>query len=250
MQTGEPAEKPQNAREAAVPPPFLIGLTGLYCAGKNHVAARLERRGLPVLDVDTLGHRALELKQEEIVRRFGNRILGPDRRIDRARLGKQVFRSAADLAALEAIVHPAANALTETWIAGQSGPCVINAALIHRSTVFSRLDLLLVVRAPLPVRLFRAWKRDALPLGELLRRFHSQKNFPRKGSQNPQFFPSQSDIQIIENSGFPGSNRNLEKRINHILEGLDSYGKEKITARGGFGGSIPGDCGKRRDPYF
>ncbi|MDR2072966.1 MAG: dephospho-CoA kinase [Spirochaetaceae bacterium] len=216
-----------NLQGAPARGPFLIGLTGLYCAGKNYVGALLEKRGLPVLDVDKLGHRILESAQDEIVRRFGSGILGPDKRVDRELLGRRVFRRAEDLAALEAIVHPAANACTEQWIAGQGGPCVINAALIHRSSAFSRLKLLLVVRAPLPVRLFRAWKRDALPPGELLRRFSSQKNFPHTVPGGPQFFSAPSDIQIIENSGLPGSKRNLEKRINHILEGLDSLWKRK-----------------------
>ncbi|MDR2312978.1 MAG: dephospho-CoA kinase [Spirochaetaceae bacterium] len=214
-------------QDAPAREPFLIGLTGLYCAGKNHVGALLEKRGLPVLDVDKLGRRVLESAQEEIVRRFGTGILGPDKRPDRKLLGKRVFRRAEDLAALEGIVHPAANAGTEQWIAGQEGPCVINAALLHRSSVFSRLNLILIVRAPFPVRFFRAWKRDALPPGELLRRFFSQRNFPHKAPGGPQFFSTPADIQIIENSGLPGSNRNLENRINHILEGLDSLWKRK-----------------------
>jgi dephospho-CoA kinase len=200
-------------------------LTGLYCAGKNYAAAILEERGLPVLDVDKLGYRALETEQEKVIRRFGREVLGADQKIDRRLLGKRVFGSAQELAALEAIVHPAANRLTEEWIARQTGPCVINAALLHKSSVFSRLRAILVVRAPFPVRLLRAVKRDALPLGELLRRFYSQKDFPfkdflfKKGG-SPQFFSAPSDTYVIENSGFPGSRRKLENRIDVILEGL------------------------------
>jgi dephospho-CoA kinase len=37
----------------------LIGLTGTYCAGKNHVASLLEQRRLPVLDLDKLGHEVI-----------------------------------------------------------------------------------------------------------------------------------------------------------------------------------------------
>jgi dephospho-CoA kinase len=227
--------------------PLLIGLTGLYCAGKNHVASLLEKRGLPVLDVDKLGHEVLEAEQKALVRRFGSGILDPSGRIDRRLLGAAVFGRPEALAALEGIVHPKVNDLTLRWIDRRTDPCVINAALLHRSSAFSRLNVVMVVCAPLPVRFLRALKRDALPPAALVRRFSSQKNFPfrRRGAQL--FFPA-ADIYIVENPGFPGSHRNLEKRIDAILEGLQNHGKEKITAYGGFGGSIPSRCDKRGAP--
>ncbi|MDR2552516.1 MAG: dephospho-CoA kinase [Treponema sp.] len=229
------------------PGDLLIGLTGLYCAGKNHVAALLEKRGLPILDVDRLGHEAIRTERDAIIRRFGGDILDGEGQIDRRLLGRRVFGRDEELAALEAIVHPAANALTGEWIARQRGPCVINAALLHRSPVLARLDGIMVVRAPLPVRFFRAWKRDSLPPKELIKRFFSQKDFPFMQIRRAQLFFGASDIYTIENPGFPGSQRNLENQIDVILEGL-CHGKEKITACSCFGGSIPGNRGGRCDP--
>ncbi|GHV84748.1 dephospho-CoA kinase [Spirochaetia bacterium] len=193
----------------------LIGLTGLYCAGKNHLAALLEKRGLPVLDVDTLGHQALLTEKAAIIRRFGTAILGPGGEVDRRLLGKKVFGSSEELAALEAIVHPAANRLTETWIAGQSRLCVINAAVIHKSSVYERLDALIVVRAPFFVRLFRAWKRDRLPFRELVKRLNSQVTFPFRSAGNTQLFSAPADMYRVSN--FPGTRRSLEKQIAVIL---------------------------------
>jgi dephospho-CoA kinase len=225
---------------------LLIGLTGLYCAGKNHVASLLEKRGLSVLDVDKLGHEVLEAEKETLVRRFGSGILDPAGRIDRRLLGILTFGRPEALAALEGIVHPAVNGLTARWISRQTGPCVINAALLHKSSAFPRLNAVVVVRAPFPVRFLRARKRDALSLATLVRRFSSQKDFPFQNSA--QLFSSTADIYTVENPGFPGSRRSLEKRIDAILEGLQNHGQEKITADGGFGGSIPGRCDKRGAP--
>jgi dephospho-CoA kinase len=70
---------------------MILGLTGLYCSGKNHVAALLERRGLPVLDVDKLGHIAIENKKADICARFGDDILNPDGSVNRRLLGEKVF---------------------------------------------------------------------------------------------------------------------------------------------------------------
>ena len=47
---------------------MLVGLTGAYSAGKNRVGVLLEQRGFQVLDVDKLGHRAIEAEKAAIAR--------------------------------------------------------------------------------------------------------------------------------------------------------------------------------------
>jgi len=202
---------------------MLIGLTGMYCAGKNHVAAILEKRGFIILDVDKLGHTAIENKKADIVARFGKDIQNQDGSVNRRRLGKKVFGAKNELSALEAIVHPEANRLTLEWIAARNGQkCVINAALLHKSAVFGQLDGIMVVNAPALVRLIRAKRRDKLPWVSLFRRFLSQKQF------SAQYLAENADIYKVENpgigkSGFLPSSRRakrLEYRIDAILSKL------------------------------
>ena len=191
---------------------MLIGLTGLYCAGKNHVAAILQRRGLPVLDVDRLGYIAIENKKAAIYARFGNEMANPDGSVNRRLLGTKVFGHEKEVADLEAIVHPEANRLTEEWIASQNGKnCVINAALLHRSSVFQQLDCIILVHAPLLLRLIRAKRRDNLPWAAIVQRFRSQRHF------SAQYLSKNADIYRIENPGFGA---NLESRIDAILSKL------------------------------
>jgi dephospho-CoA kinase len=203
---------------------MLIGLTGTYCAGKNFVAGLLEQRGLSVLDVDKLGHEAVEQEKAVIFSRFGEALKKNDGTVDRRRLGEMVFGRAGELAALEAIVHPAANRLTEEWIAARAGQnCVINAALLHRSSVFKRLDCIILVCAPFLTRLLRARRRDGISWFTLLRRFASQRNF------TAQYLAGNADIYKVKNLGFlgrPGSlpdggcfMAKLERRLDAILEG-------------------------------
>ncbi|MFP3091296.1 dephospho-CoA kinase [Treponema sp. TIM-1] len=195
----------------------IIGLTGMYCAGKNYVARILEARGLPVLDVDKLGHQAIEMEKEAILQRFGSDILGKDGAVDRRALGAKVFGSPGELAALEELVHPAANRLTEKWIAGMpEGPCVINAALLHRSVVFKRLDCIIIVQAPVLTRFLRARQRDRLPILPLIRRFKSQREFMS------QYISQNADIYRVNNLGYLGIcsrfwRRALEHRIDDLL---------------------------------
>ncbi|WP_461247156.1 dephospho-CoA kinase [Treponema sp. R6D11] len=201
---------------------MLIGLTGTYCAGKNHVAALLEARGLPVLDVDKLGYKVLETEKEAIFAQFGGDLRAADGSLDRRLLGKKVFGNPEKLAALEAIVHPAANRLTVEWVAEREKlgdrACVINAALLHRSPVFARLDRLILVTAPLLTRLIRAKRRDRLSWREILRRFASQKDF------NSQYLSKKAEIYKVENPGLSGTgnlHKKLENRIDKFVEGIN-----------------------------
>jgi dephospho-CoA kinase len=197
--------------------PILIGLTGTYCAGKNHVARLLEERGLPVLDVDKLGHQVIEMEKTAIIEQFGTSIVSSDGTIDRKLLGAKVFGKPEALAALETIVHPGVNQLTDGWIDKQGeNPCVINAALLHRSSAFNRLDCIILVKAPTLTRLLRARKRDNLSWGQLIKRFSSQKEFAT------QYLRKNADIYIVHNRGylsfcsqyFRGS---LEQQIDTII---------------------------------
>jgi dephospho-CoA kinase len=188
-----------------------IGLTGMYCAGKNHVASLLEERGFSTLDVDKLGHQAIEEERDAILRRFGPEVLGDGGRIDRKKLGALVFGKKNELAALEAIVHPAVNRLTEQWLLEQEGRrLAINAALLHKSSVFDRLDAVILVAAPWLARLIRARRRDRLPWAELLRRFYSQRDFIS------QYLRKNTDIYVIGNGPFGKPDR----RLDDILERL------------------------------
>jgi dephospho-CoA kinase len=193
---------------------MLIGLTGLYCAGKNYIASLLEEQGFPTLDVDKLGHEAIRRERDAIIARFGAGVLEKESgEIDRRLLGEKVFGNPRELAALEAIVHPAVNALTSEWIAAQGGQsCVVNAALLHRSIAFDRLDAIVIVKAGFATRLLRARKRDRLPWIELIKRFRRQSGF------SSQYLPKNADnrkvnIYIINNT----AGRNVRKRLDRMI---------------------------------
>jgi dephospho-CoA kinase len=200
---------------------MLIGLTGTYCAGKNHVAALLEARGLPVLDVDKLGYKVLETEKETVFAQFGGDLRMADGSVDRRLLGRRVFGKPEKLAALEAIVHPAANRLTIEWTAQRDKAgdraYVINAALLHRTPIFDRLDRIILVTAPFFIRLIRAKRRDRLPWGDIFKRFASQKDF------NSQYLSKKAEIYKVKNPGLTGAgkpSKKLERRLDKFLEGI------------------------------
>ena len=192
---------------------MLIGLIGHYCAGKNYVAKILENKGFPVIDADKLGHEAIEIRKNDIVERFGTSILRKDGNIDRRLLGVKVFGNSEELTALEKIVYPEIERLILTWIQNQEGkPCIINAALLHKTNIFMQLDFVLLVKAPIIVRFLRAKKRDKLSWKELIKRFNSQKEF------HYQYLQKKVDIYNVYNRGYLNPfGQSLERQIDRIF---------------------------------
>ncbi|GMO53762.1 MAG: dephospho-CoA kinase [Termitinemataceae bacterium] len=197
----------------------LYGITGFYCAGKNYVASLFALKGFAVLDVDKLGHLATENKKSEIIECFGKDILNESGSIDRRKLGSMVFgKSNTDkLTRLEGIIHPEANRLTEEWLLeNKDKDCLVNAALLHKSSVFSRLTCVIIVRSPLWERLLRARKRDHLSWVEIIHRFSTQKFNLKK-------IYKFADIVCIYNKSAFKSRKYLEKQVDVFLWKRKSY---------------------------
>jgi dephospho-CoA kinase len=87
-----------------------IGLTGPIGCGKSTVAAWLAELGAEVIDADDVAREVTAPgtgATAAIAAAFGAGLLRADGSLDRAALGRIVFRDPAALARLEAIVHPA-----------------------------------------------------------------------------------------------------------------------------------------------
>jgi dephospho-CoA kinase len=129
-----------------------LGLTGGIASGKSAVAAMLRDMGFAVLDADSLAHRLIEPGQpayDEVLREFGQDVLAPDGRVDRAKLSAIVFSDRAKLDRLNAIVHPRVAEVVfsqfEAWRrAGVRDAVFVEAALLIESGIHKNLDGLVV----------------------------------------------------------------------------------------------------------
>ena len=87
----------------------VYGLTGGVGMGKSTAAKILEKKGVPVLDSDELARQVVEPGQPaltEIVDQFGDGVVDPEGRLDRAKMAQQVFGDDTMREQLEAIIHP------------------------------------------------------------------------------------------------------------------------------------------------
>ncbi|HUX21994.1 MAG TPA: dephospho-CoA kinase [Spirochaetia bacterium] len=175
---------------------MVVGVTGKYCAGKNLVTEILSTRGFESIDVDRLGHRALEERKAEVVDAFGSVVLSSSGEIDRRRLGALVFADQRELSRLESITHPVMVAeVAEIIKQGENHDFVVNAAILFRMGLHLLCDMVLWVEAPLPTRVARALRRDRLPLFEVVKRIWTQRKL------SPQPFRNYVDIYNVRNSG-------------------------------------------------
>jgi dephospho-CoA kinase len=129
-----------------------VGLTGGIASGKSTVAYILRDLDCPLLEADPLGHELLEQGQpayEEVVREFGNEVLDPFGKVDRAKLGAIIFADAQKRACLNQILHPRILNVVRKWFAAleRSGApelAVVEAALIIEAGFDKELDRILV----------------------------------------------------------------------------------------------------------
>ena len=117
----------------------IIGITGGIGTGKSTILHLLgDKYQAYIVETDKLAHQLMmpgEHAYEKIVKHFGIEILLEDGSIDREKLGRLVFQNETELAALNAIVHPAVKQyiledIEEKKKAGLVKIYVIEAALL------------------------------------------------------------------------------------------------------------------------
>jgi len=169
-------------------PILRAGLTGGIGAGKSTVAGMLAGLGAFVLDADDLARRAMDpggAVHESVLRRFGQAIAGPGGAIDRPRLAARVFADPAELAALNAIVHPAVRKEADREFArcaeqDRFRVAVFDAALLVETGYYREFDRLIVVRCSLEIQRLRLEERGELAAGEAAARLAAQAPLEHK----------------------------------------------------------------------
>lgn len=146
-----------------------VGLTGGIATGKSRVSRRFEAAGVPVLDLDRVGHAVLAPGGEahgDVVAAFGPAVVAADGTIDRRALGALVFGDDAARARLNALVHPRIRAAEQAWVRAEEAKgvavVVVDAALLVEVGMHLRFDRLVVVHCPPPEQVRRLVARDGL----------------------------------------------------------------------------------------
>ncbi|WKB81424.1 dephospho-CoA kinase [Cellulophaga lytica] len=155
----------------------IVGLTGGIGSGKSTAAKMFANLGVPVYNSDTeakkLMHTSANVK-EQIIKLLGAEAY-QNGVLNREYIAQKVFSNANLLEQLNAIVHPAVRAHFLEWAKKQNAPYVIQeSAIIFENNNQNFYDYIILVTAPLEVRIDRIIKRDNTTREKILSRMDNQ----------------------------------------------------------------------------
>ncbi len=172
---------PKAAHYSEYMTPLQVGLTGNIGSGKSSVARLFAERGAAVIDADALAREATQDPGvlREIAAIFGDETV-VDGALDRAALAARVFGNPDARADLNAIIHPWVGreraARTAAIAARASPPAVVihDVPLLFEVGLDAELDKVVVVDAPLKLRVARVVVRSGLTADEVRARDAAQ----------------------------------------------------------------------------
>jgi dephospho-CoA kinase len=149
---------------------ITLALTGSIGMGKSTVADMFAARGIPVFDAD-LAVRQLQGPGGALVDRIEQRFPGTTRHgaVDRDALGLAVLGNPDELAALEAMVHPAVHHERTRFIVENDGaPALLfDIPLLFETGGEQAFDHVIVVSAPAEVQRERVLSRPGMTPAKL-----------------------------------------------------------------------------------
>ena len=168
----------------------VIGIVGGIGAGKSAAAAELVALGCRLIDADRIGHEQLGRAdvRQQVRRRWGDEVFGPDGQVDRKALASRVFADPNQLEALHAILHPPmrrrmaeliASAAEDTAVAG----VVLDAAVLFEAGWDDLCTHVVFVSAPDEQRLARVAAGRRWTRAEWEKREKSQISLDRKAAR-------------------------------------------------------------------
>ena len=151
--------------------PIAVAITGGIGAGKSEALAEFARHGAATVSSDEIVYRLLREDSEvrqELLERFGERILDDAGQINRAAIAEIVFSDPEALDWLEGLLHPRVAREYLEWreqlgqLPSPPAVCATEVPLLYEVGGQERFDVVVVVTAPGEVRA----KRTQVPAGQ------------------------------------------------------------------------------------
>ena len=146
---------------------LIVGLTGGIGSGKSATSNWFAEQGIDIIDADVIAHEIVTKGSptlRKIQKKFGDWVLNPEGKMDRAAVRAHVFANPEALVELESITHPAIREAAKAQLAEStsdyiilSAPLLIEAAEAGLANLCQRI---LVVDASENTQLARATMRD------------------------------------------------------------------------------------------
>ena len=218
-----------------------VVITGSIGSGKSAVCELLAGRGFEIIDADKISHCVLDRCAAQVAKIFGAQYVvqkdaqaenlsshakfdasgdgeilsAPCVSVDRKKLGELVFKSPAELAKLEALLHPkiTAEILSQAQaLEAKEKLYFVDIPLFFESKRYEFFDKVAVVYAPKDTLIARVMKRNGLSYDAAKHRVELQIDIEQKRAMADFVIYNSGDLQNLrdETGSF------LEKKLNML----------------------------------
>lgn len=160
-----------------------IGITGGMGAGKSVISEMMRCLGIPVYDADIASKKILNSNTKvktQLIELLGEEIFSNDQ-LNRPLMAQLIFNNNELLLKTNAIIHPAVFEDFIAWSEVQNKEVVAcETAILFESGMVSYFDSILMVSAPLEIRIERCIKRNNFTREQVLERIAKQMDESKK----------------------------------------------------------------------
>ena len=178
-----------------------VGITGGIGSGKTTVCRLFEKMDIPVYYADIEAKKLMtydkDLKQK-IKDLLGKEAYHKNGRLNRSFVASIIFNDKEKLESLNALVHPAVAKDGKAWFERQTTKYAIKeAALLVENESYKQLDFLIVVTAPVEMRIKRVVKRDKSDYNQVKLRIANQLPEIQKKKVADFIIDNSGDVSLI-----------------------------------------------------
>lgn len=188
----------------------FIGITGGIGSGKSFVAQIIERMGYPVFNADKEARILMNshpIISETLIDWFGKEIYS-NGELNREKMATLIFHDEQMRSKVNQLVHPLVREAFVNWASSQNKPLVFNeAAILYETDAYKKFHEIILVTAPLSLRITRVMKRDGISEEQIRDRMEAQWSDDKKLSFGP--------YEIINDNRLP-----LLSQIEEVIEQL------------------------------
>lgn len=178
-----------------------VGVTGGIGSGKTTVCRIFEQLAIPVYYADKEAKRLMSHDRDlksEIKALLSNKAYHKNGRLNRKYVASVVFSDKDKLDKLNKLVHPAVRKDAKAWSQKQNSKYTLQeAALFVENGSYKQLDYLIVVTAPVEMRIKRVVKRDNSNFDEVKRRIDNQLPEIEKKKVADFIIDNSGDVSLI-----------------------------------------------------
>lgn len=160
-----------------------IGITGGMGAGKSVISEMMRCLGIPVYDADIASKKILNSNTKvktQLIELLGEEIFS-NGQLNRPLMAQLIFNNNELLLKTNAIIHPAVFNDFIAWSEAQNKEVVAcETAILFESGMVSYFDSILMVSAPLEIRIERCIKRNNFTREQVLERIAKQMDESKK----------------------------------------------------------------------